>query len=63
MDPIHLFYLGGSTAFAWRLTKTFELVPELAVLYSPIHFGGEVDAGDRTGAVITQLTLGATWLF
>ena len=62
-DPIHLFYAGASAAFAWRVGDSLELVPELAILYSPMKFGGEVDAGDRTGATITQLTLGASWHF
>jgi hypothetical protein len=62
-DPIHLFYGGGSVAFAWRVGESLELVPELAVLYSPIKLGGEVASEERTGATITQLTLGACWRF
>jgi hypothetical protein len=63
-DPIHLFYGGASVAFAWRLGRHFELVPELAILYSPIEMGGEAAGTEaQTGAVLTQLTLGGSWSF
>ena len=62
-DPIQMYYAGGSVAFAWRLSKHFEFVPELAMLYSPIQLGGEAAAENQTGAVFTQLTLGMSWSF
>jgi len=59
-NPIYLQLYGASCAFAWRLGKNWELTPELLVLYSPVHFGGEVEGSRQDGAWATQLSIGLT---
>jgi hypothetical protein len=54
---------GASVAVALRLGARWEFVPELSMIYSPTHFGGEVESSRQDGAVASQLTLGLSCRF
>lgn len=53
--PINLFLAGGTVAFAARVGRRWEVMPELALMWSPVSFNGEVER--RTGAGVLQLGL------
>lgn len=60
-NTVELLQWGASIAFAWRLTRWFQLVPELVVLYCPVSFNGEVTSQDRAGATLVQLGIGGSF--
>jgi len=50
---------GASVGVAIAIGKTFELFPEMVLLYSPISLNGESSSEGRTGVAVLQLGLGA----
>lgn len=60
-NPIELPLLGTSVAYAWRISKRFQLVPELVLLYTPVSFDGETQDADRYGATTVQLGVGCVF--
>ena len=62
METIVYPGFGLSVGFFGRVTESFDIAPELALVWAPILFGGEgTDAGGRIGASSLQLALGGAW--
>lgn len=51
------FYFGGGIGIAMQVDRRFELMPEVAALYSMTSFDGEA-SDERRGVAMTQLGLG-----
>jgi hypothetical protein len=58
-NTVNTFHAGGSIAMSIALRETFELVPEVVVLYSPVSFNGEVES--ERGVTTLQLGVGGSW--
>lgn len=54
--PLHVFLGGITTGFVWQISRRWSLVPELAMLYTPLRFNGESAA--ESGKGLTLLSLG-----
>jgi hypothetical protein len=53
---------GASIGFFGRVKETFDISPELVLMWSPIPFGGEGSPSEsRVGASSLQLGLGGSW--
>ncbi len=62
METIAHGGIGLSVGFFGRVKQTFDISPEVVVMWSPVPFGGEgtIDA-QRIGASSLQLSLGGAW--
>lgn len=62
MEPIVYPGFGISVGFFGRVKETFDISPELVLMWAPIPWGGEgTDSSRRIGASSIQLALGGGW--
>jgi hypothetical protein len=62
MESIVYPGFGASFAFFGRIKRTFDISPELVLMWAPIPFGGEASADKtRIGASSLQFSLGGSW--
>jgi len=61
MNTVNTFYVGGSLGLAIRIRETFDLVPEVVAMWSPVGLGGETDDTSQVGVGMLQLGLGFNW--
>ncbi|RMH41189.1 MAG: hypothetical protein D6689_11670 [Deltaproteobacteria bacterium] len=58
---VNLVHVGGSVAFAWRIGRTFDLIPELSVTYSPVTFGGDDESARTRGLAVVAAGVGGSF--
>ncbi len=63
MEPLHLTHLDLSIGFVGRISRRWELVPEVLVSGSGTRFNGESATEDRVGTGMLQLAMGAAYVW
>ena len=61
--PQRLIFAGTSVGFAWQISQSWSLIPELMLLYSPVSFGGEDPTTRKRGLSILSLGVGVGYLW
>lgn len=62
MESIAYPGFGASFGFFGRVRRTFDISPELVLMWAPVPFGGVANADKtRVGASSLQLSLGGSW--
>lgn len=60
-NPIVLPTAGGSVGYAWRIGRTFDLIPQLDIFFTPVGVGGEVHNMTYNGSWGVQLGVGGSF--
>lgn len=60
-NTMNLIWGGASLGYAWSVSRTITLMPEVVMMYTPLRFNGESSDKDHRGLVSTQVGLGGTF--
>src|SRR5262249_61373133 len=59
-NTVNAFYWGGNLGFAAMVRRSFELCPEIVLMYSPTSLNGET-TDQRQGVTMLQIGLGGSF--